>query len=34
MVLMSMENYERMMKLPKVYKELEESESQIERGRR
>ncbi len=27
---MSMENYERMMKLSKVYKELEESESQIE----
>ena len=33
MVLMSMENYERMMKLSKVYKELEESESQIEAGR-
>lgn len=35
MVLMSMENYERMMKLSKVYKELEEleeSESQIEAG--
>ena len=31
-VLMSMENYERMMKLSKVYKELEESESQIEAG--
>ena len=35
MVLMSMENYERMMKLSKVYKELEEleeAESQIEAG--
>ena len=35
MVLMSMENYERMMQLSKVYKELEEleeSESQIEAG--
>ena len=35
MVLMSMENYERMMKLSKVSKELEEleeSESQIEAG--
>lgn len=32
MVLMSMENYERMMKLSKVYKELEESEGQIEAG--
>ena len=32
MVLMSMENYERMMKLSKVYKELEELESQIEAG--
>ena len=32
MVLMSMENYERMVRMTKIYEELEESERQMEAG--
>ena len=32
MVLMSMENYERMVRMAKIYEELEESERQVEAG--
>ena len=32
MVLMSMENYERMVRMAKIYDELEESERQVEAG--
>lgn len=32
MVLMSMENYERMVRMAKIYEELEESERQMEAG--
>ena len=32
MVLMSMENYERMVRMTKIYEELEESECQVEVG--
>ena len=32
MVLMSMENYERMVHMAKIYEELEESEHQVETG--